>query len=238
MSETVLYRAIADRLRRDIYEGRLLPGARLPTEQDITETHGVSRHTAREALQLLRHEGLITRRRGAGTVVASPDDRTSFSQSIDGVNALLQYAKAVRLEIITFARMRTGEASRLHLPEKPGWIAITGVRRAKRGGRALAATRIAVRADLCPPRADIERWSGAINALIAESSGIIAARIEQTITALALTKRDAALLDAETGAPALHTERRYFDAAGTVFQQSQSVHPGDRFAYTMRLDRD
>lgn len=238
MSERVLYRAIADRLRRDIREGRLAPGARLPTEQDLTTHYAVSRHTAREALQLLRHEGLIIRRRGAGTIVASPDERSSFSQSIDGVEALTQYAKAARLEISSFAPLRASEAERLNVPDQHAWIAINGVRRVKREARPIASTKILVRADLCPPRAVLETWRGAINALIAERSGIAAARIEQTIAAVALNKREAALLDATPMAPALRTVRRYFDTHGALFQLSVSVHPGDRFIYTMRLDRD
>lgn len=45
------------------------PGDRLPSEAELCERFGVSRMTARQAVQLVAGEGLIDRRRGAGTFV-------------------------------------------------------------------------------------------------------------------------------------------------------------------------
>ncbi|HHY38506.1 MAG TPA: GntR family transcriptional regulator [Clostridia bacterium] len=52
-----------------VYEGRLLPGNRLPSEESLCEELGVSRVTVREALLYLEQEGFITRRQGLGTFV-------------------------------------------------------------------------------------------------------------------------------------------------------------------------
>ncbi len=56
-----IYRQLAERLSRDIIEGRLRPGERLPTEAEFGELYGVSRITIRQALALLAHEGLVER---------------------------------------------------------------------------------------------------------------------------------------------------------------------------------
>lgn len=45
------------------------PGDRLPSEAELCEQFDVSRMTARQAMQLVANEGLIERRRGAGTFV-------------------------------------------------------------------------------------------------------------------------------------------------------------------------
>ncbi|NCC23637.1 MAG: GntR family transcriptional regulator [Deltaproteobacteria bacterium] len=67
-----LYHQLAEILRREIRQGDLVPGDRLPSEHVLAETYGIGRPTARQALEILVHEGLLVRRRGSGTFVASP----------------------------------------------------------------------------------------------------------------------------------------------------------------------
>jgi GntR family transcriptional regulator len=50
-------RQIADELRQQIESGALAPGALLPSEPELARSHGVSRQTARAALQLLEGKG-------------------------------------------------------------------------------------------------------------------------------------------------------------------------------------
>ncbi len=47
------------------------PGDRLPSDAELVDRFGVSRMTARQAVQMLVTEGLLYRRRGQGTFVAS-----------------------------------------------------------------------------------------------------------------------------------------------------------------------
>lgn len=63
---------LALRLREEIVSGRLRPGEKLATEQQISETYGVSRPTVREAIGRLKHDGLVVTRQGAGAFVADP----------------------------------------------------------------------------------------------------------------------------------------------------------------------
>ncbi len=60
------------RIGADIRGGRLAPGARLPTEQELTTEFGVSRTVVREAVAALRADGLVVTRRGSGAYVADP----------------------------------------------------------------------------------------------------------------------------------------------------------------------
>jgi GntR family transcriptional regulator len=63
------YRAIADALREEIDAGKLPPGSKVPGENELMNTYGVEQPTARRALDVLKNEGLIIARRGAGTFV-------------------------------------------------------------------------------------------------------------------------------------------------------------------------
>jgi DNA-binding GntR family transcriptional regulator len=64
-----LYARIAAAIRDDITSGTLEPGAQVPGEQALTKTWGTTRPTVRQALELLRAEGLIVTQQGRGRFV-------------------------------------------------------------------------------------------------------------------------------------------------------------------------
>ncbi|WP_191058433.1 FadR/GntR family transcriptional regulator [Geminicoccus harenae] len=61
---------IASRILQEIVEERLKPGDRLPTEQALADSFGVSRNVVREAISRLRSDGIIQSRQGVGAFVA------------------------------------------------------------------------------------------------------------------------------------------------------------------------
>ncbi|MFC4906100.1 GntR family transcriptional regulator [Actinomadura gamaensis] len=69
MPERPAYLRIADTIRDQIRSGTYPPGSRLPTMRDLGDRYGVSEIVVRQAFALLRGEGLIESRRGAGTTV-------------------------------------------------------------------------------------------------------------------------------------------------------------------------
>lgn len=58
------------RLQREILEGRLRPGARLPATRDLARQYGLSRGTIVAAFEQLKAEGYMEGRVGSGTFVA------------------------------------------------------------------------------------------------------------------------------------------------------------------------
>lgn len=66
------YADVAAAYREKIRDGEMAPGDPMPTVNAVAQEHGVARNTAARAFALLKSEGLITPRAGAGTVVASP----------------------------------------------------------------------------------------------------------------------------------------------------------------------
>jgi GntR family transcriptional regulator, transcriptional repressor for pyruvate dehydrogenase complex len=68
---------VADTIRRWLALGRYLPGERLPSERELSETMGVGRMTVRTAFRELIAEGLLATSRGrsGGTVVLEPANR-------------------------------------------------------------------------------------------------------------------------------------------------------------------
>ncbi|MGO8726648.1 MAG: GntR family transcriptional regulator [Streptosporangiaceae bacterium] len=75
-SDWPLSAQLAQLLRGLIRSGQLTAGDRVPSEHELADQHSVSRDTAQRALALLACEGLITRRRGVGSIVAVADRLT------------------------------------------------------------------------------------------------------------------------------------------------------------------
>jgi len=82
------YYQIVHQLEKFIQENDCGPGEKLPSEKELEVTFGVSRITARRALEQMERRGLITKRRGKGTYVAKrweKSDFPKFTGSIDGL---------------------------------------------------------------------------------------------------------------------------------------------------------
>lgn len=90
---------VVRRLSAEITSGKLEPGARLPTEQEMISAFGVSRTVIREAVAAMRSEGLVVTRQGIGTIVAD-GTRRPFRLDLDDRRSLT--------EILEVAELRTG----------------------------------------------------------------------------------------------------------------------------------
>lgn len=69
---------IAGHIGKEIAEGRIAPGEKLPTEHILAKTFGVSRSVVREAIAQLRNEGLVETRQGVGAFVTESLGRGSI----------------------------------------------------------------------------------------------------------------------------------------------------------------
>ncbi len=126
---------VMTRLGADIRGGRLLPGARLPTEQELTTTMGVSRTVVREAVAALRADGLVVTRRGSGAYVAANPMASPFRitapqlDRLGDVIDIMELRLAIEVEASALAAAR---ASRKQVAAIRA--ALRGVDRALRGG--------------------------------------------------------------------------------------------------------
>lgn len=67
---TPIYRQVVEQVQRLVASGRLAPGAELPSVRAVAEAHAVNPMTVSKAYSLLEAQGLLSRRRGIGMVVA------------------------------------------------------------------------------------------------------------------------------------------------------------------------
>jgi DNA-binding GntR family transcriptional regulator len=68
-SDRPLYQQLADLLREQIETGVLAPGAFVPSESSLMQEYSLGRPAVRNAVSVLRQEGLVLSARGARTQV-------------------------------------------------------------------------------------------------------------------------------------------------------------------------
>lgn len=66
------YKVVCDAIEAQILSRRLLPGDRLPTETELAEQFGLTRHTVREGIRMLEQGGLVRRQAGRRLHVSHP----------------------------------------------------------------------------------------------------------------------------------------------------------------------
>jgi DNA-binding FadR family transcriptional regulator len=90
---------LVQRLTADITAGKLPPGSRLPTEQEMIAATGVSRTVVREAVAALRADNLVVTKQGVGAFVAETV-RRPFKIDFDELSSLR--------EVLDVMELRTG----------------------------------------------------------------------------------------------------------------------------------
>lgn len=77
VKNTQLYDVIVSQIKQEIENGGLKKGDKLPSEQDLANIFKVSRSTIREALTILRVEGIIETKKGIGTIILGLENKFS-----------------------------------------------------------------------------------------------------------------------------------------------------------------
>ena len=90
---------LTQRLAAEILSGRLQPGARLPTEQELSLATGVSRTVVREAVAALRADGLVITRQGLGAFVPADVQRRPFRIDPDEVKSAKDVLQILELRM-------------------------------------------------------------------------------------------------------------------------------------------
>jgi GntR family transcriptional regulator len=90
-SSLPIFAQIAAGVRREVLEGRLSTGDRLPAAKEVARSLDVNLHTVLRAYQALRDEGLVDLRRGRGAVVTGAQP-TALVEVGEAVRALVRAA--------------------------------------------------------------------------------------------------------------------------------------------------
>ncbi len=233
-----LYFQLKQIIREQIEEGTLKPLDRLPSERELSLRYGISRMTVRQSLTELVNEGLLYRRQGKGTFVASPKidqgllGLTGFTEEITA-RGLRPESRLLSLQRVE-ASPRVSEALGLSLDKRV--IRLERLRLANGNPMALEVTHLPLRLFPGFMEGDFS-GSGSLYELMEARYGIRLHRARQVLEAGVAGQREADLLEVPAGAPILMIERVTYSDKGTPVELARAIYRGDRYKFTVELVR-
>ncbi|MGW1076543.1 GntR family transcriptional regulator [Streptomyces sp. NPDC002537] len=257
------YEKIADDLRQSIRAGQLTPGERLPSETALAERYGRSVPTIRDALRLLRDEGLIEKQQGRGNFVRRSrtavlrtntrhqweKDRAREPEDRRASTGATEHDTGLQVNDLVFhAAYREIKASKdvaeaFGVPE--GSVLIERSYRtryaAERAPFALVTSylvRDMVAENPALLDADNEPWPGGTQNQL-HTVGIELDRIEERVTARPPTPEEAEELELTPGTAVILLRKTSYDTDNRPVEISDITLPGDRteMVFTTPLER-
>jgi GntR family transcriptional regulator len=238
-NQTPRYVEVAQSLRGRLDNREFGIGMQLPTENELCVVYDVSRFTVREALRLLQEEGLISRRRGSGTIVEAPEGPKQLRQKVSSVDDLYQYAADTSFAFDSIGNVEADQrlARVLSCPVGSRWIGFSGVRTAPQLQRPVCVTDVYIDAGFTNAAASIHANEGPVIKQLERHYGVKLSRIAQDIQAIPASKAEARALKIDMHAPCLRIVRSYFDASNRAIEIAVNTHPGDNFSYSMLIEQ-
>ena len=223
-----LWRRIVEAVELDITAGTLAPGARLPTEAQMSAQFAVNRHTVRRALEELSRNGLVRVEQGRGSFVAED---------------VLDYTIGPRTRFSEWIRRHNKEPSgrTLDLREMPADTTVAAGLGLRAGARIVRLERLGL-ADGRPVSVGLHHFSAArVPKLLAAlrtavsisdalaQSGVADYRRQTTrVSARMPTEQEATLLQLARNRPLLVSENTNIDAEGRVVEFGIARYPTPR----------
>lgn len=228
------YHRIADTLRAEIQAGQLRPGQQLPAETALTARFGVALPTLRQAISVLRAEGLVESRHGIGTFVKETRRRQRRSRNrygrARGDQKLL--TSDFRHEIVFAGKAPVPN----HIAEAMGIEAGSEVviRRRhlfdKNTGtlEEIGASYIPAEFAAGTYLETLDVVPKALFLCVEDLSGMVYARGRDAWISRLPTAEEASLFSLSPGSPVMHVIHTARASDGTVLEVSESVWPADR----------
>lgn len=236
-SPTPLYHQVYLVLRNKILKGEYAFDASLPSEQDTSEIFGVSRITAKRALNELASDGLVKRERGKGTCVIYRAPVQPLQSSVEGLleNLLTMGLETqVRLKAFEYIRPDQEVALALQCSDDSLVQHATRIRCLDDEPFSYLETYVPEHVGRSYSREDL-----ATRPLLEllERSGVVVGRAEQTINATLADVEVSNALDLDLGSPLLSIQRVVYDRNANTIEFIKALYRPDRYQYRMMLSR-
>ena len=231
-SPVPLYHQAAQSLERAIDEGRLPRGSKLEGELDLAEQLGISRPTMRAALRQLVEKGLLIRRRGIGTMVATkPVRRVVALTSL--YDDLKESGREPTTRVLNFEETLCPPEIAEQLGVGPAAPVLRFDRLRVAGSDPISLMHNFVPGGLLEiAREDLE-FTGLYD--LFRRSGITPHVATQRVGARKAGDEEAELLEVEPGDPVLTMTRTAYDTSGRPIEYGSHSYPAESYWLEMML---
>ena len=227
------YRQIEQTLRERIAAMR--PGERMPSDAKLCAQFGVSRMTARNAMEKLAVDGLIRREPGRGSFVVRPPAHRRTNRLMTFTQEMLRAGRVPSSRLLTrvIRPSSTTEAASLAIPARQPIVHLRRLRQADNEPIALESSILIGACADAVMTADLAH--GSLHETLARA-GFVLSRGTGTITAATASAEEARLLGIRTGDPLLVERRVILDKGGREVEVTESVYSADRYALEVQFE--
>jgi GntR family transcriptional regulator len=213
----------------------LKPDDPLPSDAMLCEEFGVSRMTARNAVQRLTQEGIVYRVPGRGTFVAEPPVHRQAGNLLSFTEEMRRRGRTPSSRVLSLELREPRPAEASQLRSEPGAQVVALVRLRLADGEPMALEEAVFRGALAPllMAADLEQ--GSLHTTLVEG-GHVPTRGRARLGAEAAGSRDAELLGVRAGSPLLVEKRMICDPEGRPLELCESRYPGDRYGLDVEFE--
>lgn len=230
-----LYYQMFTILRDYVLSGELPVNSQLPTELDLTHSFGVSRMTAKRALDDLAAAGLVKRWRGRGTLVIHRATEKPLRAPLTGLLENLEIlAEATDVNLLRFARTVPPPPVRALFKLDADEALVRAIRVRSRNKIPFGYYTSWTHTD--HPQFNEANLATTSRLALFKRCRIHIARVDQTLSAASADAIIAGFLKVKPGAALLTLERQSFNAAGQLVDLLNIQYRPDQFRYQMSLD--
>ncbi len=226
-----LYVQLAEDLARRIRSGEYGPRRRLPGEFELVDRYGLSRVTVRQAMSVLERRGLVIRRRGVGTFVASPKVHQDLAEPLRGFyDGLIARGLKPEFSLVEFRKVTPSAQIAAKLGTDTAMLV---TRLYKLDNAPFAVTSI----HMHPITSDVtrEEVSSTPAYQILERLDRKIARADLTIRAQAAGHGPGRLLEVAAAEPVLILDRTSYDEKGAALENSVCYLRSDAYEFGLTI---
>jgi GntR family transcriptional regulator len=228
-SKTPFYHQVYEALRSRIVSGEWPPGHMLPPESELTSQYGVSRITARQALEVLVKEGRIYRERGRGSFVSHPTVEQSLVRIVSFSEDMEQRGFRAESQVLSVDLIPAPNDIAALLGVDLGEELVRIIRLRMADGEPMSLEQAHFVHRFCPGLMDHDVKGQSLRGLMERRYGIRWLRAKQTIRAVDASSEIAMKLKIKTNVPVLEIERVSYSQDEIPIEFLRAIHRGDRY---------
>lgn len=232
------YHQLKEILRERIRSGELKPGDLVPSERELSETFGISRMTARQAITELVNEGVFYREQGKGTFVA----RNKITQQLMRLSGFTEDISArgqqPSTKVLVAHMAPADEVTADRLRVDVGQLVVYLERLRLADGEPLAIERSRLHFKGCERLLEEDFEHSSLYQMLETKFGISLMEADQEIEAGLANAEDAPILDIPVSSSVLFIRRTTYTDRNTPIEYAQSVYRGNKYIFYTHLRRE
>lgn len=229
------YKRIQSAILRRLEAGQLRPGDAVNSERELAKIHRVSLMTARHALAGLEREGMVVRRRGAGTFVAPP--KIHFNKLMSYTEQMSGRSLSVSSKLLTLGLIDTEQeiAARLALPSTSQLVKVERLRLGGEEPFAIETCYLSAADFAGLTEKPVDRVS--LFSILEHDYGLEIAHADEEVDATTADPHTARLLNIVNGAPVLRIRQVIYSTRGKASIYVLGLYRSDRHTLLIRRFR-